>query len=506
MRSHSRILVALVTTLATTLVTLCPLSAQARESQAPGNQVSPQNSPAPDSAWVREIRDYAAKSLGNGDALSVAILPLDGPGRPQYMNADRPMSPGSIVKMVTTYAALDLLGPDYRWDTDFLVDGTLAGDTLKGNLYVRFGGDPKLTIERLWTTLGELRGMGISRITGDLVLDGSYFRLKNGQPDFADNGDNPNAPFLVEPSGYLTNLNLVHFQASADERGVRAWGTPALPEVRIDNQLTAVPAATCPGRKRFEWEPVFEGEARVTVRVTGDLPRGCRTDAYLSLLPPERYSASLIRTLLAGLGVSIAGKDRLDETPENTRLLLETTSPDLATMVRDVNKWSSNVMARQILLGIGAEARGEEEWDDREAGLRALRSWLAEKGIDDTGLVLENGAGLTRKGRITTRQALEILRSAWRSPVAPDLMSSLPIIAMDGTMAHRLRNTGLAGQGRIKTGSLDHVRSIAGFARDKRGTTWAVAAVVNNNPAWNGQGVLDRVLYSLYFHPPVDGD
>jgi D-alanyl-D-alanine carboxypeptidase/D-alanyl-D-alanine-endopeptidase (penicillin-binding protein 4) len=118
-------------------------------------------------------------------------------------------------------------------------------------------------------------------------------------------------------------------------------------------------------------------------------------------------------------------------------------------------------------------------------------------------MVIDNGAGLTRHGRISARQAASILEQAWNSPYSADLMASMPLIAMDGTMARRLRNTGLAGQGRIKTGSLEDVRSIAGFTRDEQNTTWAVVGMVNAQTAWNGQAVLDRILYSLHYQPPT---
>ncbi|WP_222711562.1 D-alanyl-D-alanine carboxypeptidase/D-alanyl-D-alanine endopeptidase [Parahaliea aestuarii] len=463
----------------------------------------PQSPATSDSPWLRDISSDAAKTLGGGDALGLAAVPLDGPGQAQFLNADTLMSPGSIVKVITTYAALELLGPDYRWDTSFLTDGRIEGDTLRGNLYLRFGGDPKLTIERLWTTLGELPGMGIARIDGDLVLDGSYYRLPPTQVDFDDNGDNPNAPFLVTPSPYLTNLNLQQFHLLSDERGVRAWATPALPQVSIDNRVQATPAGACPGRDDFEWQPVASGEGRITLQVSGKLPRGCRSDAYLSLLPQATYSAALVRSLLGNYGVAVTGQDRLAETPDDARELMRTTSPDLVTMVRDVNKWSSNIMARTLLLAIGAHTRGEREQDDIAAGLRALRSWLESKGVDTAGMVIDNGAGLSRDSRLTPRQGLQLLQQAWRSPYAADLLSSMPIIATDGTMTRRLRNTALVGEGRIKTGSLDNVRSIAGFVRDRNQTTWAVVAMVNHKPAWNGQAVLDKVLYNLHFRPPA---
>ncbi|WP_193601645.1 D-alanyl-D-alanine carboxypeptidase/D-alanyl-D-alanine-endopeptidase [Marinobacter salexigens] len=453
--------------------------------------------------WASQMRDYATKSLKSEEALSMAAVPLNGPGLDQNINADVPMSPGSIMKVITTYAALEILSPTHHWDTDFLTDGQMVGDTLQGNLYVRFGGDPKLTFERLWTTLRELRDMGINRIDGDLVLDGSYFKIDGGFPAFKDNGDNPHAPFLVEPSAYLTNLNLIHFQIRADERGTQAWSTPTLNEVAIDNRVTAVADGPCPARRSFDWEPVIQAGGKVTVRVTGELPQGCRTTKYLSLLPHEQYSASMIRTLLSEMGIIVSGGNQIGITPETARLVMKTTSPDLVTMVRDINKWSSNVMARQLLLTIGAQNRLDNENDDRVAGIRVIYDWLQKKGVDTDGMVIDNGAGLTRHGRITARQGAKILQLAWNSPYSSDLMASMPIIAMDGTMARRLRNTGMDGEGRIKTGYLENVRSIAGFTRDENNTTWAVVGMVNNDPAWNGQAVLDRILYSLHYRPPT---
>lgn len=453
--------------------------------------------------WASQMRDYATKSLNSDQALSMAAVPLNGPGLDQSINADVPMSPGSIMKVITTYAALEILGPTHHWDTDFLTNGQMVGDTLKGDLYVRFGGDPKLTFERLWVTLRELRDMGVNRIDGNLVLDGSYFKVDGGFPAFKDNGDNPHAPFLVEPSAYLSNLNLIHFQIRADERGTQAWSTPALSEVVIDNRVTVIAEGPCPSRRNFDWQPVTNGGGKITVRVTGELPQGCRTTSYMSLMPHEQYSASMIRSLLGEMGIIVSGGNHTGKTPENARLVMKTTSPDLVTMVRDVNKWSSNVMARQLLLTIGAQNRLDNENDDRVAGIRVIYDWLEKKGIDTAGMVIDNGAGLTRHARITARQGTQILQHAWSSPYASDLMASMPIIAMDGTMARRLRNTGMDGEGRIKTGYLENVRSIAGFTRDENNTTWAIVGMVNNDPAWNGQAVLDRILYSLHYQPPT---
>lgn len=453
--------------------------------------------------WSNQVRGFALDSLQDQEALSVVAIPLNGPGIEQYVNADQLMSPGSIMKVLTTYAALELLGPNYRWETRFLTDGVLEGDRLKGNLYVRFSGDPKLTIERTWAVVRELRGMGIRHIEGDLILDASVFILPDGIPGFDDNGSNHYAPFLVEPSAVLTNLNLLHLQVRSDERGTQAWSTPALESVAIDNRVTAAAEGPCPARSDFTWTPAFHDDGRVTVKVTGELPAGCRSTTYLSLIPHEQYSAELIRSLWKETGGTFSGNWRKAITPDDARLLASTSSPDLVTMVRDINKWSSNVMARQLLLAIGAEKRKDDNNDDRVSGIQAIYHWLEQKGITTAGMVIDNGSGLSRHERMSARQMSQILQHAWNSPYGSDLVTSMPLIAMDGTMTRRLRNTGMDGLGRIKTGYLQDVRSVAGFSRDNQNTTWAVVGIVNHDPAWNGQAVLDKVLHSLHYTPPL---
>lgn len=453
--------------------------------------------------WGNQVRGFAENSLDNVNGLSVAAVPLNGPGIEQFINADSIMSPGSIMKLLTTYAALEILGPNYRWTTHFYTDGDFEGDTLKGNLYVHFGGDPKLTIERLWVVMREIRAMGVSRIAGDIVLDGRVFTLPDGLPKFHDNGNNPHRPFLVEPSPVLLNMNLVHLQVRADERGTQAWATPALPSVNIDNRITATEEGPCPGRRQFNWKPVYDNRGNVTLTVEGRLPTGCRTTTYMSLLPHAQYSGEIIQSLWQELGGTITGGWRQGVTPAGSRLITSTTSPDLVTMIRDINKWSSNVMARQLLITLGAENRHVADNDDRVSGIRAVYDWLEGKGINTQGMVIDNGSGLSRHARMTARQLASILTSAWSSPYASDLMTSMPLTAMDGTMARRLRDLGMEGMGRIKTGSLQDVRSVAGFTRDDNNTTWAVVGIINHSPAWNGQSVLDKVLYSLHTNPPT---
>ena len=449
-------------------------------------------SPTPLLAPVLE----AAKNLQLADEhLAVTAIPLNGPGDARFLNADTPFNPGSIMKVVTTYAALELLGPTYQWHTRLYTDGKISGNTLQGNLYFAGSGDPKLTEERLWLLMRELRAMGIDHIQGDLVLDASAFNLPNGIPDFDDDGDNPNAPFLVEPHALLTNLNVLRIRSRADERGIHTWTEPTLNGVEIDNRMVFKDYGQCPRRYQFDYQPTLTENGHTRITVTGVLPKGCSTSSYLSVMDQGDYTGALITGLWQQLGGTLTGQIRQGLRPRDAsiELLATTSSRDLVTMVRDINKWSNNVMVRQLFLSLGAKFRQPGDRDDLAAAERTIREWLATKGIDSKGMVFENGSGLSRLERISARQMASLLQQAWESRFAAELIASLPLIAMDGTMRRRLGKAGMAGLGHIKTGSLKNVRSIAGFTRDENNTTWAVVAMVNHHQAWRTETILDSV-------------
>ncbi len=434
-------------------------------------------------------------------ALSVALLPLNGPGSASFHNADGIVNPGSVMKVVTTYAALELLGPDYTWHTRLYTDGTLSGDTLNGDLYFVASGDPKLSEERLWLLLRELRGYGIRQITGNLMLDGSVFHIPHGLRHFDDDGNDPSRPFLVEPHGLLTNLNVVRVRARADQRGVHTWIEPPLHGVTLDNQLTRQGGGSCPTRRQLGYQPIPQPDGGTLLRLSGNLPQGCSVDNYLSFLPHAEYTGRLLRALWESLGGSLSGSHRLGQLPERSTLLATSSSSDLASMVRDINKWSNNVMSRQLFLQLGANHRTPQDRDDIAAAKRVIRDWLREKGIEGETLVFDNGSGLSRIERITARQMALLLQQAWHSPYAAELTSSLPLVAMDGTMRRRLRGTELRGEGRIKTGTLNSVRAIAGYARDEQNTTWAVVGIVNHPQAARLESALDVVLQQVRLAP-----
>jgi D-alanyl-D-alanine carboxypeptidase/D-alanyl-D-alanine-endopeptidase (penicillin-binding protein 4) len=200
--------------------------------------------------------------------------------------------------------------------------------------------------------------------------------------------------------------------------------------------------------------------------------------------------------LWAELGGTLTGGVRDGTVPADARAVAVSPSPTLAEAVRDINKFSNNVMARQLFLTLGMEAgRRPASADDADA---AIRSWLDARGLGIPELVLENGSGLSRRERISAEGLGRVLQAAWRSSVMPELMASLPVTATDGTMRKRLKQNGVAGQAHIKTGSLEGVRSIAGYVLDKSGRRWIVVFFVNHAHAGAAQPAQDALLEWVY--------
>ncbi len=442
----------------------------------------------------------AAKVPDN--ALSLVMLPLDGPGTPTIFNADVSVNPASTMKLVTTYAALEMLGPTHQWKTEFYTDGTLSGGILNGNLYLKGGGDPKLNMEKLWLLMRDLRANGVQQITGDLVLDRNYF-VQPQLPEFDDDGKDENRPFLVKPDALMVNLKALRFVARNDSGRVLVSVEPPIAKIRIDNQVKALSGKQCTGDVRYN--PVTQADGSVIVTVGGQLGDGCSSQTYLSLLDHATYTAGAVRAIWSELGGSIQGKDRLAVVPKDAKVLARAFSPDLAEIIRDINKYSNNTMAQQLFLSLGAKYRNEADGDDAKAAQRVVRQWLARKGITSPHLVMENGSGLSRAERVSAREMAGLLQAAWKSPYAAEFISSMPIAGMDGTMRKRLKRTAMSGEAHIKTGTLNTVRAIAGYSRDDNGNTWAVVAILNDPQPFGASSVLDQVLLDLYRQPKLAG-
>ncbi|HHX35538.1 MAG TPA: D-alanyl-D-alanine carboxypeptidase/D-alanyl-D-alanine-endopeptidase [Gammaproteobacteria bacterium] len=434
----------------------------------------------------------------NSEALSAVTIPLTGPGKSAYMNADLLINPASTMKLVTTYAALELLGPAFQWKTEFYTDGTLKDGVLDGNLYLKGGGDPKLNMERLWLLLRDLRANGVRHVSGDLILDRNHF-LPPPISVFDDDKNDQSKPFLVEPDSLLINFKSQRFIVRGEENSTHVVMEPPIGSIEIINNVKLKAAKNCDS-PLINYVPKDNGHT-LTLTINGHIAPGCSTQNYLAFLDHPRYAAGVVRSIWQEMGGTILGNDMLGQTPKDTRLLVRAYSADLTEIIRDINKYSNNTMAKQLFLSIGAHYRTPDDIDDAAAARRVINSLLSRKKISSDGFFIENGSGLSRQERITARQLGLMLEAAWKSPYAAEFISSLPIVAMDGTMRRRLRNSQLVGQAHIKTGTLKNVRAIAGFSRDVNGDAWAVVAIINHPQPWGASAILDQVLLDVFRQP-----
>lgn len=452
-------------------------SVQAQESSVP-----------PSFSKALQVAGIPLQSVG------VYVQEVDGTGKVlASSNAAMPFNPASTMKLVTTDAALELLGPTYRWKTQAYASGSQVGNVLQGDLIFKGNGDPKLVLENFWLFLRQIRAKGIRDIRGNIVLDRSTFDETAYDPSEFD-GD-PMKPYNVGPDALLLNYKTLTFQfvPDADKRQVN---------VVLDPPMSGYPVR--PPRLGLGNCDDWQGKLQAVVETdgasfNGALPASCGEKTWYVnpyKMNSTQYFGAVFRQMWSDLGGSFSGAVKDGVTPPDARLVSEWSSVTLPEVIRDINKYSNNVMARQVLLTIAADILKLPATPER--GARAIQSWLAGKGIDASGLVIENGSGLSRKEQISAKTMGRMMAAAFQSPTMPEFVSSMPLVGYDGTMRKRLKDQSVAGQAHVKTGTLNDVRAIAGYVLAASGKYYAVVCLINHPNAPRGQAAQDGLLQWVY--------
>jgi D-alanyl-D-alanine carboxypeptidase/D-alanyl-D-alanine-endopeptidase (penicillin-binding protein 4) len=420
------------------------------------------------------------------NALAVSVVPLSGSGITIQINEHQPMNPASTMKIATTLAGLELLGPQYVWRTEVLANAPLKQGVLDGDLSIRGSGDPRLVVEDLWLLVQRIRGAGVREIRGDLVLDRAAFEPIPHDPAAFDG--EALRPYNAGPDGLLLNYKAVsfHFVPDVESRQVRVFALPAVAGMVVPPTVKAVDGGCADWRGRLGGD--FTDPLRPQFRGAFALSCGDKV-WHVNLFTPVQYAQVVFRALWEASGGTWRGRARDGAVPRDARRIAVHESRPLADVIRDINKFSNNVMARQLFLTIGAEVAKQPATMERAQ--RAVGDWMVSKGLDRGDFVLENGAGLSRIERLTSAGLARLLAGAFDSPLMPELMSSLPIVGVDGTM--RKRN-GAAGSAHVKTGLLVDTRAIAGYVLAASGRRYAIVAIVNHANAGATQAALDALL------------
>lgn len=417
-------------------------------------------------------------------SLSMYVEDLD-TGEPLLVwNEDVPRNPASVVKLLTTLVALDVLGPTYTWKTEVYVLGQIDDGVLNGDLLLKGYGDPFLVTERVWQLVREIRQRGIDKITGDLLLDDSYFDVPYHDPGKFDH--EPLRAYNVAPNALMMNLKVVRyvFEPNTSSGRVKIRIDPPLDNLAIENRLKIKPGR-CRGYHRGI--TITTNHAYDHMVMSGNFPSGCKSyEMGRTALSHNQFAYGLFKSIWIESGGEFSGNYWNVIKPSDIEPLLVFESWPLSDVIAKVNKYSNNVMARQLLFTLGAEKHGVPGTE--EGGREVITDWLNNKHLDAAELKLDNGSGLSRKSRVSARILGEILRYAWNSPFMPEFMSSLSLSGLDGTLARRFRNDPLTGRAHIKTGRLDNVAAIAGYLQARSGKRYAVVALQNYEDVHRGPG------------------
>lgn len=428
--------------------------------------------------------------------IGLVVQALDEAAPQLAIGEERSLNPASVMKLLTTLAALDSLNPSHTWKTRVLVDGEIKQGVLKGALILQGGGDPSLSLERFWLLLRELRARGIREIRGDVLIDQTFYQVEASDPGRFDQA--PLKPYNAAPTALIVSQNAVALRLAADGGKVRAALEPNLAGIVLKNEL-ALGNGPCNGWR----DGVASALDGATLSVQGRYPAACGDQAiWLNLLPPSETVAAMFSALWPELGGRHRGNVRQAAAPTDAQVLFEFDSLPLALIARDVNTYSNNVMAKMLFLNLGIARYGAPaSWDKGE---RAIRAWLAEKRLDIPELVLENGSGLSRIERISAGSLAKLLAWAPQSPAFYAFAASLPVLGLNGTLKSRLNGSPQAGRAWLKTGSLNGVRNLAGYVLDWQGRRKALVFLVNHaNAAGAGQAQEALIDWALTAQGPA---
>jgi len=426
------------------------------------------------------------------------VRPVDSETPLVAVNPESSYAMASTTKVVTSLAALDLLGVNFRWRTFAFLRGSLVEGTLLGDLLIVGGGDARLTSVELRDWFRQLRAQGLKRIAGDIVLDRYAFDLNEG--DFA-NTPPPSTgrAYHVRPDAFAIDEGLLHVDVGP-ARGSRAALAlePPLAGLRIVNQVAMRGGCSATAR-------LSDDASGQRLDVQGSWGTNCG-HRELTLVPtaPAQFTTRALAGLWAEAGGSLSGN--VIERARQVGATLIPAGPDgkpqlpwsvhvsqpLPVVLHDMNKSSNNVTARHLMLALsrGFPLRAATLPDAQAR----MHEWLSNQGLAADDVRVENGSGLSRGERAKPRALVHLLANAWHAPQLRDFLLSLPVAGMDGTLQHRMQGTAAEGHAFLKTGTLLDTRALAGYVQGASGRMFAVAMMVNHPDAARATPALDRVI------------
>ena len=441
--------------------------------------------PAASFASVEDLKqNLEAITATLSSDVGVEVQSLDKKGVLFSRNGSKILNPASATKLVTTAAALRYLGPDYRFHTEFY-------QTSKGDLFIVGKGDPSIIIEEL-----RMIADNISRNVKSIrhvVVNDSYFK------SYTQEGLPVGKESYNSYTGALSlNFNRIRIKVrpaakvGEDAKVEADSGNITIP---VENEVETVSRGK---RVKIELLPPPSKDGKEIFTVKGSVrvsSKGFRVEKHVSI--PPLYFAETLRELLKQRGVKISGEIFTADKINGSKLIYDYESKPLSLIVKDMNKFSNNFIAEQLVKVLGAEL--SKSPGTSGLGVAVLKKYMSSLGFAPVSYVLKNGSGLTYDNRMTAAQLVAIIQDMYKSKKTwHPFFESLPIWGRDGTLRRRKKSVILKDKARAKTGSLDFVRAIAGVVPSAGGENVAFAILMNGGSNMNGfRGLQEKIIEAV---------
>lgn len=405
--------------------------------------------------------------------------------------------PASTLKIVTTFAALDKLGPNFRWVNRLYHTGYIKDGTLHGDLIIKGSGDPKLVREYIESIYALVHSKGVKHITGNIILDSSVFGKVRHNPAAFDN--EPLRPYNASPDGLLVNFKSVIFKffPEPDSGIARIESEPAMSDVSFHTRVI-LGEGSC-GKKA--WQKKLQATfTPSTAEFNGYYPRSCGERHWAVAFPtPENYAPRVLKGMWLASGGTVSGKAFYGSKPSSAKLLVSYKSLPLRNIITDINQFSNNVMTEQVFLSLPVYARQGKFTHQGTYGnaRRWMTTWWRRNLPKHSPPRMSKASGLCRGCYVPASSLNALLQRAAKHRHAVVFKHSMGIAGQSGTIKsfkYRMPNSPANGNAYIKTGTLDDVTSIAGFVDAKNGKKYTVVGIIHHRSAQRARPALDALM------------
>ncbi len=422
--------------------------------------------------------------------ISIYIKEVEGGSRViASLNADKSRTPASVIKVLPTYAAVLKLGFDYRWPTQFYTTGSLQNGVLRGDLLVKGFGDPTLASKDLESIVANIKAKGIQKITGDIVIDRSYFDV--GSKDNSGFDQHTFSPYNAMPDAMMFNERISTICVTPNKNDVSKKTVDGSYKIRNNLQRVNKP---CQGK--YSWPVVKIDKSKVVpeVLLLGEISKQCgQRNICQVITKPYKSFYYALKDALKKSNVEVAGTMRLDKISPHANILFVHYSESLEKLVSKTAKESNNLYARHLLLDLGAKVYGAPA--TAEKGRRAVEHILRSKGAVGKGtLKIDNGSGLSRTALMPARILADVYDNAY-GRYGQRWMDTLSIAGVDGTIKRRFSGTVVKNRAWMKTGTLKRVKNIGGYVKSNSGKLYTVVILVNTDQGtWKAVQLQNNIM------------